>query len=116
MYMYCRSENRLNECPTLRELKKYAWKHVGEKWEELAVLLGLDEDDESKKKLQDIRKERNGNTSMASYDVLVFWQSCELVNPTWEKLIDALDSAGLSDAVKSIKDYLGKWSIIHSYI
>lgn len=91
------------------------WKHIGEKWEELAIYLGLDEDEESAKKLEDIREKRKDKASLAVNDVLQLWQSCDQASkPTWERLLDALEAADLNDAVKSIKDYLGKWECIHS--
>ena len=93
--------------PTLKELKEYVWKFVGEKWEELAIALELDEDEDSKRKLDEIRERRRWDSSMASYDVLNLWQSNTRANPTWEKLIKALDTAGLLDAVRSINGYLG---------
>jgi hypothetical protein len=83
------------------------WKHVGEKWEELAILLGLDENEGSVKKLEKIKEERKDKASMAANDVLMLWQGCDQAEPTWGRLIDALEIADLSDAVKSIKDYLG---------
>ena len=95
------------DCPNLKELKEYVWKSIGVKWEELAITLGLDEDDESKKKLDGIREKRKEDASMASYEVLLLWQSNERANPSWEKLIKALNTAGLLDAVRSISDYLG---------
>ena len=83
------------------------WKHVGEKWEELAILLGLDEDKESAKKLEDIKKNRKDKASLAAIDMLMLWQGCDQAEPSWERLIDALEIADLIDAVKSIKSYLG---------
>ena len=95
-------------CPTIGELKKYVRTFVGDKWEELAVELGLDEDEESEKKLKEIKKERKDNHSMASYDVLKLWLSSQNANRTWEGLKRALMAVGLVDAVKSITEYLGK--------
>ena len=89
------------------------WKHVGEKWEELAIHLGLDEDEESAKKLEDIREKRQDKALLAANDVLMLWQGCDQAKPTWERLIDALETADLNDAVKLIKDYLGEWECIH---
>lgn len=88
-------------------MKKYVLKHVGEKWEELAVHLGLDEDEENAKKLEDIRKKRQDKASLAANDVLMMWQRCDQAEPSWEKLIEALEMAELNDAAKSVKDYLG---------
>lgn len=105
--MHYRTTPKLSDRPKLQELKKYAWKHVGEKWEELAVLLGLDENEESAKKLEDIKEKRKDKAIMAANDVLTLWQSYDQAEPTWERLIDALETADLNDAVKSIKDYLG---------
>ena len=105
--VYYRTATKLSDRPKPQELKKYVWKHVGEKWEELAILLGLDEDEESAKKLEDIKEKRQNKASMAANDVLMLWQSCDRAEPTWERLIDALETADLNDAVKSIKDYLG---------
>ena len=105
---YIHTVGRMSECPTLKELKQHVRKFVGDKWEELALALGLDEDQESMKKLDGIREKRKGNDSMASYDVLVLWQNNEKDNPTWEKLVSALDEAGLQDAVSFINGYLSK--------
>lgn len=102
-----------SDCPTLKELKEYVWKCVGEKWEELAIALGLDEDEDSKKMLDNIREKRKDNPSMASYDVLKLWQSNKTANPTWDTLTKALSTAGLVDAVRSINNHLGT-SINHS--
>ena len=103
----CACADREGDCPTLKELKEYVWKSVGEKWEGLAIALGLDEDEESKKKLDGIKERRKGDASMASYEVLHLWQSNERENPSWKKLIKALNTAGLLDTVRSIRDYLG---------
>ena len=71
------------------------------------MLLGLDEDKESAKKLEDIKEKRQDKASLAANDVLMLWQSCDQAEPTWERLIDALETADLNDAVKSVKGYLG---------
>ena len=81
---------------------------IGDKWEELALELGLDEDEESAEKLDDIRKNRKDNASMASYDVLRLRHDNQTANRTWEELKKALTAVGLTDAVKSIDEYLGK--------
>ena len=104
---YYRASTKLSDRPEPRELKKYVWKHIGEKWEELALLLGLDEDEESAKKLEDIKENRKDKALMAAIDVLMLWQGCDQAEPSWERLIDALEAADLTDAVKSIKGYLG---------
>ena len=83
------------------------WKHVGEKWEELALALGLDEEEESSKKLDEIREKRKGNPSLAAYDVLMLWHKNKQ-DVTWEQLIDSLDTVGLTDAVRSVNSFLGK--------
>ena len=83
------------------------WKHVGEKWEELALALGLDEEEELSKKLDEIREKRKGNSTLAAYDVLMLWHKNKK-DVTWERLIEALDTVGLTDAVSSIKDFLGE--------
>ena len=104
MYFYCTDQN--NKCPTPTDLKKYVWKHVGEKWEELALALGLDEEELSKK-LDEIREKRKGNSLLAAYDVLMLWHKNKK-DVTWERLIEALDTVGLTDAVSSINDFLGE--------
>ena len=109
MMMHISTDTRTSHaCPTIGELKKYVRKFVGDKWEELAIELGLDEDEESAKKFEEIKKERKDNHLMASYDVLMLWQASQNANPTWEGLKRALIEVDLVDAVKSINEYLGK--------
>ena len=105
--LYCRTSAKLSDRPEPQKLKKYVWKHIGEKWEELAILLGLDEDKESAKKLEDIKEKRKDKASLAAIDMLMLWQGCDRAEPSWERLIDALETVDLFDAVKSIKTYLG---------
>ena len=97
----------MSDRPEPRELKEYVWKHVREKWEELAIWLGLDEYEESAKKFEEIKENRKDKESLAANDVLLLWQGCDQAKPSWERLIDALKKADLIDAVKSIKGYLG---------
>ena len=112
MRMHTSTDTRTSHaCPTIGELKKYVRTFVGDKWEDLAVELGLDEDEECAKKLEEIKTKREDNSSMASYDVLKLWQGNQNANPSWEGLKRALKAVGLVDAVKSINEYLGKLAI-----
>ena len=99
---------KASTCPTVKELKQYVKCFIGDKWEELAIELGLDEDEESAKKLDEIRMKRKDNASMASYNVLMLWYRNQNANRTWEELKRALAAVGLIDAVKSIDEYQGK--------
>lgn len=102
--------DRLNDRPKIRELKDHVQKKIGDKWEEVAIELDLDdsEDDGSRSKLDDIREKRGDNPKMAAYDVLTSWLNNKRSKPTWGKLIKALSDAGLQEVEKSVTSYLSE--------
>ena len=102
--------DRLNDRPTNKELREHVQKKIGDKWEEVAIELGLDDDgdDNGDKKttLDDIREKRKDNPNMAAYNVLNSWLKSMRIKPTWGGLIEALHGAGLQEVVKSVTAYL----------
>ena len=103
--------DRLDDRPTNKELREHVQKKIVDKWEEVAVELGLDDDgsdDEGDKKtmLDDIREKRKDNPNMAAYSVLNSWLKSMRIKLTWGGLIEALHGAGLQEVVKSVTTYL----------
>lgn len=103
--------DRLNDRPTNKELREHVQKKIIDKWEEMAIELGLDDDgsdDEGDKKttLDGIREKRKDNPNMAAYNVLNSWLRSTRIKPTWSRLIEALHGAGLQKVVESVTTYL----------
>ena len=102
--------DRLNDRPTNKELREHVQKKIRDKWEEVAIELGLDDDgdDNGDKKttLDDIREKRKDNPTMAAYGVLNSWLRSTRIKPTWGGLIEALRGAGLQGVVESVTTYL----------
>ena len=102
--------DRLSDRPTNKELREHVQKKIGDKWEEVAIELGLDDDgdDNGDKKttLDDIREKRKDNPNMAAYYVLNSWLRSMRIKPTWGGLIKALQEAGLQEAVESVTTHL----------
>ncbi len=103
---------RLNDRPRTKELRDHVQKKIGDRWEEVAVELGLDDDDDDsgtggkKTTLDGIREERKDNPNMAAHSVLTSWLRSMRIKPTWGGLIDALRGAGLKEVVESVTTYL----------
>ena len=102
--------DRLNERPTKKELRDHVQKKIGDKWEEVAIELGLDdqevEDDDARTKLDEIRDRRKDKPTLAAHDVLTSWLNDKRIRRTWGILIDALREVGLQELVESVNTFL----------
>lgn len=94
--------------PKLSELQKYVRPIAAERWEEVAIALGLADDDDGKQ-LDIIKEEKKGDSNQCFNELMKLWlRSGADVSPcTWATLIAAMRSvAGLESTGKQIEDQI----------
>ena len=104
---------RLNDSPKDKELREQVQKKIADKWEEVAIELGLDDSDDDgamETKLDKIRNKYKDNPNMAAYNVLKFWAKEKKTKPNWSTLIEAIKVVGLQEVAGSILNFLSKSS------
>ena len=104
---------RLNDSPKDKELREQVQKKIADKWEEVAIELGLDDSDDDgamETKLDKIRNKYKDNPNMAAYNALKFWAKEKKTKPNWSTLIEAIKVVGLQEVAGSILNFLSKSS------